>query len=237
MNPFEILLICPVCDTETNSSGQPFVSDWAVACHIAGSAKTGNLSHQHWIRKVLGDVDFSQSIPRLAGNLEFEVHKEMRELREKRRIKLETPASVALEIEGKLHSYIKQRLVEYFGEIRSAWWVKGVPQNTRIECATRLEQATYEDRLEESYQYTHLINLKEIMDKKWEIFEPFASKVTLGDQSLSKKVFMDWLQKTNVIRNRYAHVDPPKEGSQKYRDDLETTMTMKRIIDTLCEIS
>jgi hypothetical protein len=76
------------------------------------------------------------------------------------------------------------------------------------------------------------------MDKKWEVFESFASQVVLNDQPLSKKAFLDCLQKTNSVRNRHAHPNrAPKKGSQKYQDDFETVTTMKRIIDSLCDMA
>jgi hypothetical protein len=232
MNPSEFPLICPVCDAETNSQGNPFVSEWALSCHIAGSAIVGNLPHRRWIKKVLGDVDFSRSNLSIAEDLEPEVHKALKDVQA-----LQTPNALAQDIEVKLHNYIKERLMEYYGETRSAWWVKGVPQKIRMECANRLESDNEDDRQEEPYQYTYFIDLKEIVDKKWEVFEPFASQVTLDERQLSKKVFLDWLQKANSVRNRHAHhIRAPKEGSQRYRDDLETVTTMKRIIDSLCDM-
>jgi hypothetical protein len=99
MNQTELPLICPVCDAETNREGKLFVSDWALACHIAGSAKAGNLPHQRWIKNILGDVDFSRSNISIAENLEPEVHKALKES-----LAMQSPNALAQDIEVKLHN-------------------------------------------------------------------------------------------------------------------------------------
>lgn len=39
---------CPICRADSNAKGKPFPSVWAVACHVAGKAKFGDV-HRSWV--------------------------------------------------------------------------------------------------------------------------------------------------------------------------------------------
>ena len=50
------ILRCPACGTTTNRDGVAFVSEWAVACHVAGSIQVGERLHRAWARSVCPDA-------------------------------------------------------------------------------------------------------------------------------------------------------------------------------------
>ena len=50
-------LRCPICKAETNRRGEPFLSEWAVACHVAGSVHTGmGQIHRSWVMHNVPDA-------------------------------------------------------------------------------------------------------------------------------------------------------------------------------------
>jgi predicted transcriptional regulator len=99
------------------------------------------------------------------------------------------------DIEVKLHSAVRNILVSQYGP--NDWWRKGIPENIRADCAASLER----DQIpaSEPYCYTNFIDLKQILDKEWEIFSK-ALKLT----SDKKKLKSD-LQELNRIRNSVMH--------------------------------
>jgi len=71
-----------------------------------------------------------------------------------------------VEIEVSLHEFIESRLREVYGE--SKWWGH-IPQAVRTKCRARQEE---ELKTKDPYVYTDLLDLKDIIDKKWHpVFE------------------------------------------------------------------
>jgi hypothetical protein len=113
-------------------------------------------------------------------------------------------------VEVRLHSFIKQAFIAEFTE--ENWWRGGVPDNIRAECAALLEKDP--EPADEPYGYTHLINLREILDKRWPILSKFMPKQLLNQ----KKELMERLLKLNRIRNSVMH---PVRNAAITEEDFE----------------
>jgi hypothetical protein len=113
-------------------------------------------------------------------------------------------------VEVRLHNFIKQAFIAEFGE--EQWWRGGVPDNIRAECAALLEKDP--EPAEEPYRYTHLINLREILDKRWPILGKYLPKSLLNQ----KKDLLEWLLRLNRIRNAVMH---PVRNTVISEDDFE----------------
>jgi hypothetical protein len=113
-------------------------------------------------------------------------------------------------VEVRLHSFIKQAFILEFGE--EQWWRSGVPDNIRAECAALLEKDP--EPAEEPYNYTHLISLREILDKRWSVLSKYMPKVLLNQ----KKDLLERLLKLNRIRNSVMH---PVRNAVLTEDEFE----------------
>jgi hypothetical protein len=100
-------------------------------------------------------------------------------------------------IEVRLHRFIKRVFIAEFGE--EEWWRGGVPDNIRAECAALREKDP--EPAPEPYNYTHLMGLREILDRKWSVLSRYlALEVTQN-----KKELMERLVQLNRIRNNVMH--------------------------------
>jgi hypothetical protein len=113
-------------------------------------------------------------------------------------------------VEVRLHAFVKQAFIAEFGE--EQWWRTGVPDNIRAECAALLEKDP--DPAEEPYCYTHLINLREILDKRW----PVLSKYMPAHLLNKKKDLLERLLRLNRIRNSVMH---PVRNAVLTEDEFE----------------
>lgn len=100
-------------------------------------------------------------------------------------------------IELTLHKFIKDALVAEFGE--KDWWRGGVPDYIRADCAALREKD--HEPADDAYCYTHLINLREIIDKRWNIISNYLPKRLVSE----KRDLLDRLLKLNRIRNAVMH--------------------------------
>ncbi len=127
-------------------------------------------------------------------------------------------------VEVRLHSFVKQAFVAEFGE--EQWWRSGVPDNIRAECAALLEKDP--EPADEPFCYTHLINLREILDKRWPILSKYMPKDLLNQ----KKEILERLLKLNRIRNSVMH--PVRNAALTEQDfefvrDLELDLKELRV--------
>ena len=113
-------------------------------------------------------------------------------------------------VEVRLHTFIKQAFLAEFGE--EQWWRGGVPDTIRAECAALLEKDP--EPAEEPYRYTHLINLREILDKRWPVLSKYMPKSLLN----RKKDVLERLLRLNRIRNAVMH---PVRNTVISEDDFE----------------
>lgn len=130
-------------------------------------------------------------------------------------------------IEGRLHLFIRQRLQQVFGQEESGWWIQGIPEKVRIECAQRRER---DPRRQPLYDYVYLIDLEDILDKNWKLFEPAFQQIKGTIES--KKAFLHRLVRLNEIRNMVMH---PTRGvliGALNQSDLEFTRQMRDLIES-----
>jgi hypothetical protein len=130
-------------------------------------------------------------------------------------------------VEVRLHDFIKQAFIAEFGE--EQWWRGGVPDNIRAECAALLEKDP--EPAEELYRYTHLINLREILDKRWSVLGKYLPKSLLNQ----KKDLLDRLLRLNRIRNAVMH---PVRNTVIAEDDFEFVRDFeKQFVELRVELS
>jgi len=113
-------------------------------------------------------------------------------------------------VEVRLHSFVKQAFILEFGE--EQWWRSGVPDNIRAECAALLEKDP--EPAEEPYNYTHLISLREILDKRWSVLSKYMPKELLNQ----KKDLLERLLNLNRVRNSVMH---PVRNAVLTEDEFE----------------
>jgi transcriptional regulator with XRE-family HTH domain len=109
-------------------------------------------------------------------------------------------------LEKFFHVYIQSVLMKAHG---GDWWRMGIPENIRAECAATRERDP--EPAAEPYCYTTLIQIKEIMDRRWNLF----SKVVAKRPASNKAEFLSGLTRLNQIRNRVMHAskgNPPDEN-------------------------
>jgi len=222
---------CPVCGEDTNSYGQPFVSEWAVAAHVAGKiASGGDRLHKSWARQTVPGANLSLSVAKLAQALMWAVHQELEANQSAR--PTPTPLSLIHDIEVLLHGHIKHRLQAQFCDHDDAWWVEGVPLPIRQECAVRREA---DPARSEPYAYTYLIDLKSILERNWSLFESDFLRVRKSVSS--KREFIDQLVRLNDARNRYSHpVRAPQSDSKAFADDLSLAERVGKIVAEFCKL-
>jgi len=118
-----------------------------------------------------------------------------------------------------LHERIKEVLVARFGAEEGGWWRQGVPEKVRVNCAENRERDSDGDA--EPYAYTTFIQLSEILDKQWALFQERLPKEVVTD----KKVMLKDLARLNGIRNRVMH---PTRLHKITDEDFEFAREMHR---------
>jgi hypothetical protein len=125
-------------------------------------------------------------------------------------------------VEVRLHTFIRQAFMSEYGE--EQWWRSGVPDNIRAECAALLEKDP--EPADEPYCYTHLISLREILDKRWPVLSKYMPVHLLN----SKKDLLERLRRLNRIRNAVMH---PVRNSVLTEDDFEFVRDLDRDLTDL----
>lgn len=125
-------------------------------------------------------------------------------------------------VEVRLHRFIKRVFIAEFGE--EEWWRGGVPDNIRAECAALREKDP--EPASEPYNYTHLIALREILDRKWSIL----SRHLPPETAQNKKELMERLVQLNRIRNNVMH---PVRGGMLTEEEFEFVYNLEDDLGTL----
>ena len=125
-------------------------------------------------------------------------------------------------IEVRLHRFIKRVFIAEFGV--DDWWRGGVPDNIRAECAALREKDP--EPAPEPYNYTHLIALREIVDRKWSIL----SKHLPPETAQNKRDLMDRLVQLNRIRNNVMH---PVRGGMLTEEEFEFVYNLEEDLGPL----
>jgi hypothetical protein len=126
-------------------------------------------------------------------------------------------------IEVRLHRFIKRVFIAEFGE--EEWWRAGVPSDIRAECAALREKDP--EPAPEPYNYTHLIALREILDRKWGTL----SKHLPPAVAQNKKELLERLLQLNRIRNNVMH---PVRGGLLTEDEFEFVYSLEADLGPLC---
>jgi predicted transcriptional regulator len=125
-------------------------------------------------------------------------------------------------VEVRLHTFVKQAFVLEYGE--EQWWRSGVPDTIRAECAALHEKDP--EPAEDAYCYTHLISLREILDKRWSILNRYMPAHLVS----KKKDLLDRLLKLNRIRNSVMH---PVRNAVLTEEDFEFVRLIERDLSDL----
>jgi hypothetical protein len=219
---------CPVCGVAQGISGKPFLSSRAVSLHVAGKAKNQDVNHQEQIRAWIPFVNFGLwTNNEIAEQIvEFVQDTEAAEAEEPATLEDETVAlpdaqyHLLKETEVGLHNYIRRRLKEQLGSSEDEWWAQGVPQTVRLVCVQRRETDT---RRQDAFVYTDLIDLKQILDRNWIMFE--QDMKAANEFFPNKRDLLDGLQRLNEIRNVVMH---PVRNQDPARGDLDFVGWMHR---------
>src|ERR1051326_5242251 len=129
---------------------------------------------------------------------------------------------IVRDIEVRLHRFIKRVFLSEFGE--ADWWRGGVPDHIRAECAALREKDP--EPAPEPYNYTHLIALREILDRKWNVL----SKHLPAEVAQNKKDLLERLLQLNRIRNNVMH---PVRGGMLTEEEFEFVYNLEEDLGPL----
>jgi predicted transcriptional regulator len=132
------------------------------------------------------------------------------------------------DIERILHERIRLVLERQYGTDDSGWWLNGIPEDIRAECARTREKDRHQAA--HPYCYTTFIQLKEIIICKarttnnWMIF----SSVLPAELGANRDEFSTKLTQLNDIRNRIMH---PIKGLDCTEEEFLDVREFRRKID------
>ena len=115
---------------------------------------------------------------------------------------------IVSELEIKIHGLVRSRLIKEYG--LEKYVREGVPIEVRKKCA--INQQEDENPVDDLFAYTTLIQLWDVIDKKWSLFEPIIP----SNYSNKKKELKRDMIRLNGIRNRVMH--PVKNNKWKEDD-------------------
>jgi len=127
------------------------------------------------------------------------------------------------DMERTLHTKIKEVLIRKYHEF---WWKTGVPKSVRTSCQVAVEDDP-EHRDEHPYDYTTLLNLKEILDKQWSLF----GKQLPLDVAQRKPDLMKDFNRLNAIRNKVMHPvrhAPPSDEEFAFAKHMQMQLDISR---------
>lgn len=97
---------------------------------------------------------------------------------------------------------VLQQLKEHYGEIKDAWWWKGIPQATREKCDAQVNR---DNGVKDRWQYLSLADYQTIIPHNWELFD---KRYDFGDKG-KKADKVSWIGRLNKIRQTTHH---PEKG-------------------------
>lgn len=140
-------------------------------------------------------------------------------------------------IEMDLYDYVERKLKTRFGDSLEEWWVQGIPVEIRVTCAGRHER----DGLRRSLEaYLDLIDLSEIIESRWLVFEEDFKGLLLTEDSPKiekiqtfRKMFLDDLKHLNEVRNIVMH---PISRIVPTESDFECAKRLRRLVEGLATL-
>jgi len=124
-------------------------------------------------------------------------------------------------IEVRLHQFLRSVFIQQFGD---NWWRGGVPDRIRAECAALREKDP--EPAPDSYCYTHLLGLRETLDKSWGVVVQYLPK----ELASNKRELLDRLLRLNRIRNGVMH---PVRGDVFSEEEFEFVHDLERDLQQL----
>lgn len=122
-------------------------------------------------------------------------------------------------IEVALHQGIRNALETHFGAGEMGWWREGVPLEIRQKLHARREE---DPEPSDPYAYSDLIDLKQIMDKRWKIVCIILPPKARSD----KQSLLSSLTRLNRIRNKVMH---PVRSDTPSEDDFQFVREIKQV--------
>ena len=110
------------------------------------------------------------------------------------------------EIETVIHNHVITELKKKYGDGYSNWWHNGIKESIRNDAVALANKEGHYDSGFENYLY--LIDLKEVIEKNWDIFSEIYTIDAKANDSRAKR--LHWYTEINKIRNIVAH--PPSGG-------------------------
>ena len=129
---------------------------------------------------------------------------------------------IGSKLERRMLQVTKEILSQEFGKDEEGWWVNGIPENIRMECAQMWEKDKRRENIE---AFLYFIQFSVIAEKNKGLQTYFYYKKGGSDKPL------EWLRKLNEIRNHYAH--PLKRAPSE--DDLEFLKTVSAAFNSRTE--
>ena len=99
------------------------------------------------------------------------------------------------QIEVGLHDIVTTVLKAEFGE---RWWYEGLPEGVRLPASDRHEIERGQAPKE---AYLDLVHYKDVIEKRWRLFEPYFLVGGLKDKAAAT----GWIDRVNELRRRDAH--------------------------------
>ncbi len=126
-------------------------------------------------------------------------------------------------IENCIHKKIEIILKDVFPDNRD-WWFEGIPERIRIECSKKYEKAKGQGKV---YDYTDIVELKEIIDKNW---KHFINQKPFSNFQSNKKAFLRSIDELNILRNNVKHPTrkyKPTEQDFSFLDEFLKDLEIK----------
>lgn len=109
-------------------------------------------------------------------------------------------------IETIIHTHVINELKKKYGDGYNKWWHLGIKEGIRTAAVTLANKDGHYDSCFENYLY--LIDLKDIIETNWDIFNDVYTINAKASDNKSKR--LSWYTELNKIRNIVAH--PPSGG-------------------------
>jgi DNA sulfur modification protein DndB len=132
-------------------------------------------------------------------------------------------------IEEVLQRTVIDELKREIGPAEEEWWFMGVPKNVRKKVDERRNEEGGKNKREQNFD---LIDYREIIQYKYEIFEPILAWGSKGSKDSRTK----WLVEVNELRKHVMHASkgvhaPISEDQLARLEEIETWITSKVGID------
>jgi hypothetical protein len=125
-------------------------------------------------------------------------------------------------IEVTLHQLIQEALMRDFGFDEGGWWRKGIPESIRKSCQVRREE---DPEPVEAYCYTDLLDLWEIIEKKWTCCADCIPSEWRDKPELKRE-----LVRLNHLRRMVMH---PVRGLVPKDDDFDFVRRLRRQLEAM----